>query len=515
MSARLKPRALLLAALALAASRLPLGAKEVGRLASSSGLTLVFRASPVSNLTYQLDCLAELTSCTEEVYRVHWKDREWSPEDEEAIGRWKALRKAYGREVEFDREAPADPIPTATEHVQLLESIRIAGLMADDWAGHERLLALLMLPPDVRKTEALLARFRPRFERWWAAEGKRQAGRSAKELLSLISRKGLPDFYARVARFYGHESVAGLIVEFDVMVQPGRPTGHARGTQLGRHSVFEVLSGEKPEDRLDVVSHELFHYFHEAAPDAMRAALGALAASPEPRALAAYGLLNEALATALGQGLVSKRLLPPWRFRMLLEKDDRLYADPFINSAAVALIEPAEDWLARGLTLRDEAFAPEYLRAVLGGLGARADAPGAWFRNAFLVSDDALAPARRSFAKRMRPNSAWSHGLQDGALEFVKRHPGLSGALFVKPSDLEALRAWAPILGEEAVREILALARTRPAFAFGVWRSPKAYVAVFVAPDSAEAEGSVTAFAAVRSLPRGLLAPSDPAPVDP
>lgn len=505
MSARLRPRALLLAALALAASRLPLASEEVGRLTSADGLTLVFRASPVANLTYQLDCLAELSSCTEDVVRAHWKGQAWTAEDEKAIASWRALRKSYSREVDLERETPETPIPTATEHVQLLESIRIAGLMADDWAGHERLLALLMLPPDVRTTQEMLARFRPRFERWWSAEGKRQARSSSKSFLSLIAEKGLAELYAKVARFYGHDSVAGLTVEFDVMVQPGHPTGHTKGTQLGRHSVVEVIAGGKPEDRLDVVSHELFHYFHESAPEAMRSAMRALEQSPEPRSLAAYGLLNEALATALGQGVVEKRLLPPEKFRELLEQEDRLYADPVVNSAAVALIEPAESWLARGLTLRDPAFAAEYLRAVLAGLGPRADTPGAWFRNAFLVYGEGLEPARRAFTKRMRPNSAWAYGPKDGGTEFARRYPGLSGALFLKPTDEAMLRDWAPVLGDEAVEAILRTARTRPAFAFGVRRSPKAYVCVFVAPDAEAAGRLVAAFAGAASMPTGLL----------
>src|SRR5262249_47997905 len=80
----------------------PAGAKELPRLPPPDGLVLVFRASPVSNLVYHLNCLAGVGSCTAKAYRDFWNARSWSADDEKTIARWGALMKKYEKEVSLD-----------------------------------------------------------------------------------------------------------------------------------------------------------------------------------------------------------------------------------------------------------------------------------------------------------------------------------------------------------------------------------------------------------------------------
>jgi len=493
-------------ALLLLALCAPARAKEIGRLTSTNGLVLVFRVSPVGNLVYHLNCLADIGSCTKDVYQGFWNGQGWSPRDADAVARWGELMRKYNKDAESDQPPSRAPVPIRIGTVDLLEKIRNAGFGAESWDEYASGLSRLMTQADARETIALTSRFRDRFYRWWAEEGRARAEASAGDLKDLAVKKELPEFYAKVARFYGYIPPPGTTVEFDVMSQPRSNVQRSSGEQVRSQSIIETVPEEKAEDRIDVVSHELFHYFYEAAPRGARERLvKGFSDAPQPYAFAAYGLLNEALATALGQGLVSRMVLSPEKFAEMLSEKNRLYADPEINDAAKALIEPLDGWLARGVTIGQAKFLGEYLNAVSAGLGPRVISPRAWFRNVELVYAPELKTAKDRFTALLPSNSVWSYTLDEsGERIFFEQHPGLSGALFLRPRDTAVLRSWSGVLGEKAVNDIIDLTARRAGFVYGAKRSDKAYIYVFVGKDAASVSRLVEDFALAPAMFSGL-----------
>lgn len=486
---------------------LPVRAKELGRLTSPDGLTLVFRASPVANLTYQLDCLAQITRCTRQSYDELWKNGDWTAEDDAAVARWAALIGRLPSDVQFGSEPDGEAKPQPPRGVDLRTRTRIAGLKADGWDDYASSLDLLLPPRDAQEALDITGRFLPRFERWWLRSGRAQSETAAAGLLSLSRKDDLPGYFSRVARFYGDERLAGQTVEFDFVALPSSDAHHSSGEELENYAEIEAVPGEQAEDRIDVVAHELFHYFFARGAGLHGDALfDAFASAPQPASMAAYGLLNEALAAALGNGLVYRRVTSQEDFQRKLEMEQSLYADPLIDGAAKALIPPIERWLSDGTRVGDPAFVSGYLDAVSRRLGPKLFSPAAWFRDVELLYGPGQENGPNAFIETLSAYSAWTYPIgSDSARSMLRSYPVVSAAFFLRPGDAEMLRSWSQLLDRKETARVASLARARKAFVYGIKRSEKAYVYLFIAPDDASRDSLITAFAGRPSLFTGVM----------
>ena len=89
----------------------------------------------------------------------------------------------------------------------------------------------------------------------------------------------------------------------------------------------------------------------------------AFADSKHPAAMLAWGLLNEALATALGNAIVQERLDSKEAAR-LLAKPRGLYAEEAVDKAAKAALPLVRAALAQGDTMSSARFVNDYIAAV-------------------------------------------------------------------------------------------------------------------------------------------------------
>ncbi len=178
-------------------------------------------------------------------------------------------------------------------------------------------------------------------------------------------------------------------------------TGSFSGTQVEHLAVIEFKTAPAVEakDRRrghtgTIVLHELYHYFYGSAPgEKARALAAAFASAQDPGAAAAYGLINEALATVFSV-LSRKAYLTPAEFQTEMASGRPWYKDVAIDASARAALPVVEGMLGRGETLYDAGFVPAYLQALRASMGPSLDRPALKLRTLLLVAEDReLRPA--------------------------------------------------------------------------------------------------------------------------
>jgi len=213
----------------------------------------------------------------------------------------------------------------------------------------------------------------------------------------------------------------------------------------------------------------------------------------------ALGLLNESLATALGNGLIAKQVLSAEKYEAQLKKPNALYNDAAIDSDAKHLIAPVEALLAEGKTISSA----EFVAAQIEAASANGATPSHYLRTMQLFFDPEFADVTEKLRRAVSANSVWSSSplAHPQTIETLNDSPLLSGAVLIAPTQLAHLSSW-PALNQQT-RDALATEAKRGApFIYAVKRGAKAWLWVLVAPDSA----------AMTSLIERL--PCAPAPVE-
>src|SRR5262249_20526864 len=143
--------------------------------------------------------------------------------------------------------------------------------------------------------------------------------------------------------------------------------------------------------------HEFFHHLYDLSTAEKRDDLiKRFAAAPDATALTTYGLLNESLAAALGNGIVERMLRPADRFEKYRKQNRSFYDDEAIDKVAKAILPSLEERLTHGRTLYDEDFVTDYVRLAREGLGDLAKQPAQGLRIMIAaVLDASLKPAFR------------------------------------------------------------------------------------------------------------------------
>ena len=460
--------------------------------ARASSLQVSF--SETSNLAYQLDCLSRVSNrCARAPFRAAWKQLGWTAADDDALRQWKAISDRYDASVTLEPR-PNAPFPFDGRSVHWSEKLRIAETSAGDPAGLARNLGLVVSDDDAQALLAIYGRFAPRFHRWWRAGPARSLAAFASATHRLIATAQLERFDDQVARLYGAPPDEQFRIHL-VAVPSGRFETH--GEQFESHATVEVRPREAPKERVDVVLHETFHVLFRRAAATRQRLEARFAASKDPDALAAWDLLDEALATAIGNGLVAERVHSD-QLAHRLATAEGLYDDPFIDAMAKALIPGLRQRLAEGGTL-DERFFDQYLALAHRTLGERLRSPGVILKaSAIVCSDDALEPVADSLIDGIKPRSIFFSSPLDApqTRERLERFPKLPGAVLVTTGALDQLAGWDGVLGATALAKLRARAKQQSSFVERVQCGSGAPVWIFVAPDSGGLAALVKRFVA-------------------
>ena len=336
------------------------------RVVVGSPISFRLRASEFANLFYQIECLAGTARCSRAAYEDVWsKNRELGGLDEgdrAALQRWRLLRERYRGRIERDGETLDIGLPVLRARRHVEARLRIAGYTADTLARYAENLSFFVDPLDVAESLSIVGRFQARFARWWASKIGNLA-RSIDGYARLFARADVKEVFAEAARLYRPEFPSGYVMDLELLARPAHDSPTS-GQLIGLVGLVEVLDDEPPEKRFPIVAHEIFHaWLASAAYEPMAALVRKFTSSSDENAVGAYGLLDESLATMLGNGRMA-RVVERDDFQKRLAMPGGFYNDRFIDATAKSLLLAFDKKAPGSDSTEDARFFDTYLAAV-------------------------------------------------------------------------------------------------------------------------------------------------------
>lgn len=334
-------------------------------------LTLDARAT----LFFQLECLARAVTCSRDEVAELWESWIGAERLEQIEKRWSTILDAYAVRVELRKPKPAesewpDVGPAANAVFDIRWRIQLAMFSGDSSDVVQTRLSALMDPSDLRDANQIVSEAWPAFSQWWAAGEEKW--RETKVKLDALAQRELGDVIREAAGFYQYRGPQ----KFSILLIP-RPAGRGeyQAFQKQDQMVVEFSAEDDVGARSAVIAHEVCHYFFDNSPQTIHAQrMRAFSASPGAIADGAFGLMNEILATAIGNGLYMQHVLSGQQYRSYLNRKNSFYDDATIDAAAKALM-PLVTHAARERTPFGEAFFKLYFEKVGTALGDRLSDP--------------------------------------------------------------------------------------------------------------------------------------------
>ncbi len=455
----------------------------------------------IANLTYQLDCVADLPiNCSRENFRELWKKEFLKNEaDRRMIKEWTRLREFYSKGVQLSNENDKN-----SASIDLFDKIRIAGWQANDANDYATRLDLLTIPSDRRMFEAVVRHFQPAFNRWWQREAAKSGEVFAKQTEALLRSAKIAETMRRIFYFYQPILPADYEISFNLFYLPDLVKEPSGGQQLENYSLMEFRPKERPEQRIDVAVHELSHFFYDSIKPESRVKLEKVfQSSTRASAIPAYNLLNEALAAAFGNGIVAREVTPPADFEEYVASPGSFYNNPAIDRAAKAVLPLADDWLKNQKTIDDADFAAQYIAALEKAFGEELLAPKLYLSEMFLLIDAKLGGTIRRDARRILEAASFYSNEGDLADENIfdeyENQPRLNALLIVRPESVSKLVA-RKIISAAQAQQVQTEFQSKKSVLFGTTRAPLTYVYIIVAEDAAAASKSMEKLARAKQF---------------
>jgi hypothetical protein len=460
--------------------------------------------APQPNLIYQIDCVAGVDLCSQPIYRELWSTFALSREDEAALATWKALRKRHTGELRsVEPRGQPQPLLAASRVFNLAERQRIVGLRARTPAEYQATIALLSTDADARELRDVVERFTPRFQRWWRERGYAAGSASFDGFAKLLADPFLDTTIQKAAQFYEADLPPGTTFRIHVLVQPASSRKMSVANQLEGDAAMEAPEGEKPEALIEIVAHELFHHlFFRMQPMRQSAMLEWVVGSDDPLATVAFGMLDEAVAEALGNGLVGQRYQPPEAFAKRLARGFSRYTAA--ASIAREIFPSMQAFLDRGTTVSSDEFLRAFTAATKATFANGRPRPIDYLHSQVLVAEGRFATA----AEHLRDASVAGfpylrefNSIDGEATTFLKEHPFISTAVLIP----DASRTVLDSLGtsDKHRASISSVAARSRGFVYAMSRTAKSYAFVFVTPDAKTMDELVDRFAQLTELVPG------------
>jgi hypothetical protein len=469
-------------------------------------LTIRVRAGAIGNLAWQLDTLSGHSNTKPKDYEDLWRnDLAWSKADTRQLQQWSTLYERYRRKKTQNRRARS-PYPQNYgrfygNSVAHDYAFRIAALNAPDLAVVRQSYRSLCGRACADSFVKVLQHFWPRFSAWWQQEGISTSSQIIPQVVDKMADFGLGALCESEIRLTAAELPARHEVALDIAVHPKKYLTNYTATVMDNHLLSEVV--DDPEvggPRLPLLIHELTHHFYDFARRGDHTRLvERFVESPESYSMAAYSVLNEALAVSF-QLLAEKRLRPPADYGKFISDDDNVYFDLFIAKVGRATAPLVEEWIAAKKSIFDDGFVDAYLRAAGAALGSLRESPRFLLSTRVLIHGPAGKRAKDEFNQAVRGivgQDEWSD---------LKASPSLGGVVFLTQADLPQLRHNRGVLPSSIVAAVTMAARIHTTFAFAWQRSPKAAVYFLYGRDEDRLLSTTRSFARGDTPFSGLLA---------
>lgn len=460
----------------------------------ASQLRFEVRARPMSNLIYQLDCMAQVLRCSSKAYEELWsKGLKWNSTDDELLSQWKDVRLKYQGEIKLDEppEKPLDLPWSGPIGIQLGDKFSIATYHAADRQDLRERLEALVAPTDMEAIDSVISHFEQRFMKWWKASAQQTLTSFRKDLSRKVNQKNVRESIEKFAAFYEAKYPANYTIYLNLFYRPKSSAKGTFATVYENHAVVEVLSGEKVSNVLDIVIHELCHFFHSSSSfEKKRQLTQAFASTQDPLALATYNILNEALATAFGNGIAAELWMESGHFRERMEKARGLYNDVAIDAAAKSLLPILKDDLNHGKTFYAPDFPERAISALQTNIPEIIRAPARLLTELLTVYDSKFKGVLHDKIRRQLRGGFYSkEGLDtESSWEMLKTHPRLNALVLVSPESFKLLRnrsEWVPHKDQDVMRDLF---KKKSSFVYAIERFPSSYTFIVAGKSPEELE---------------------------
>ncbi len=479
---------------------------------SADSLDFVVEYRELPNLIYQLDNISGMLPWESSGnFKKLWQDNFLTDTSEEAwIQRWKAQRLKQVR-VEPERSHIRLPISPVYRTGGSEYLVRSAGFRVDTVSQYRQLLSLELPKEFAEELGSVVAHFQPKFHEWWKSKGEAAGRGFITSLSETLNDPRVRNRVAQMQKFYEAELPKGTKIPFILLYRPSFILEPTSGQQLSKYSLVQFLEGEKPETRVDVVIHELCHFFFQSAKDESHLALQKnFLDLGDPGAVPAFQLLNEAVATALGNGVIGEIFDTPAHFASKLKRPRSLYNAPEIDRAAKSIYPWAKEALDSGLKISSKEFVQHYQRSVKEAFGDELLRPAAYLSDVSLYAHPDLG--RASFSKlrqfmRVASYSAYETDFKsaDSLGDFAEAK-SKSFLFLVPPSAVDELVKRQVLTSARAEEIRLASVGGKPV-GLGIRRGPNGIVFVLVATKVDDLDGLLKRIPKFEKLPVGIFTP--------
>lgn len=403
---------------------------------------LVFSADRPAALYWIVNAMAGDSHAESQAYRDWWRTAGPQQADDAAmLNRFAEVRSHYrgdylhlpARENGF---LPVPPLADTRLDLRFSTLFLGAGSVAAIAARAE----VLLTTADAAKLQQVIDHFGPRLEA--LAVRAAQIGKFSEQFEIFAKEQHLATVLDQLAVFLGVPS--GAMPAARVHFVPAPPGEVLHGRRLGQDVVVEVRDGDTPARRADVVVHEIAHLLYERAgledePQIYRAFFAPSLAT----AAQGWDLLNEGLATAIGQG-VMQELVNPKEFAESLVKPNSWYVNADIDTFAKALFPLVKTALAEKGTLLQ--IMPEIRQAWVKLQGDRPVLLKNWLQRFLLVGDRKYEAKLSAFLQELGPRAYWRVE-PDEAGGMAKKYAGVSMLIAATQAELPSLLRQSEKLG--------------------------------------------------------------------
>jgi hypothetical protein len=423
-------------------------------VANSPTVRLDARFEPLANLVYQLDMVSGFLPYSKSaVISNLWTERiATNPDDTKFLDQWKqTMRK-------LETKGQGDYNPRLLYSVATIQSeaekTREIGLTASSLLDFSKRVAKEVDPQAAKELSSVIAHFQPAFLNWWNQEAEPKGTDFRVKADKLLKSEKLISLTKDLVRFYQPELPDGYIVPVQFMYKPKAREG-SHGEQVGTAAVMEFFEGESPANRIDVTMHELSHFFFRKAGVAKHEALTArFQKVKDQSAMAVFAIMNEALATALNNGMVAQALMDAKPLKEYRDASLSWYFNDSIDTTA----KSSYDWLVRyakqGGTLHDPEFAKTYVETIRAGMGSKVDAPSVQLFGVNYVWDEQWPKEMGFMPREFIQNTVSSRYSATNVAEALRmalqNSPMCSTLLVLRPNQIVAVAKHQPLLAKHA-----------------------------------------------------------------
>lgn len=477
-----------------------------------AGISIKAEFSQTTNLIYQLDCVAtNHLHCSKQTFEKLWHSEFLKSEiDRAMLKEWANLKESYSTEYNINSSNEAKPDEDKVS-ISILSKLSIAALQAQSTKDYSARLDLIVRPSDRARFEKIVKHFEPTFRMWWNNVARDHGTRFKKELQVILDQEAIKQKLTSFANFYESQIPDDLVIPISLIYRPDSEEPNT-GLQVERYSITEFLPHEKARERVDVTVHELCHVLYANTPtDKFIKMRLKFKNRPDLAARPALSLMNETLASVLGNGLINKSLMKAQDWQKFFDRPLSLYNNPDIDSAAKATLPLIEQWIKKNKTLFHEEFVETYLSALKTKLNGELTRPKMLMNEIVVIADNHFEGRFKDLIKsNFKPNSLYySQGSWDDprTSSSYAAHTDFAALIIIHRKNISQLKV-AKILSEENLALVTKSSEKNKSSVFSFTQKNNAPIYVIVSSNFDDASQSIKQLAEVKTGFTGELNPN-------